>query len=53
MFGNDLNEIEYAVEVSYEGTYELDEAVLKDGSKLDDHFERDGRLDRIHARPPW
>jgi hypothetical protein len=24
--------------VSYEGTYELDEGVLADGSVLDDHF---------------
>ena len=35
---NTLEEIEYAVEVSYEGTYELEEAVLQDGSKLDEHF---------------
>ena len=33
-----LEDIEYAVEVSYEGTYELEEAVLQDGSKLDEHF---------------
>ena len=33
-----LEEIEYAVEVSYEGTYELEEAMLQDGSKLDEHF---------------
>ena len=38
IFGHDLNEIEYAVEVSYEGSYELDEDTLKDGSVLDDHF---------------
>jgi hypothetical protein len=30
--------VEYAVEVSYEGAYELDEATLADGSLLDEHF---------------
>jgi hypothetical protein len=34
----DLTEPEYAIEVSYEGAYELDEATLADGSILDDHF---------------
>src|SRR5690606_6662454 len=34
----DLDHVEYAVEVSYEGTYELDEATLTDGSVLDRHF---------------
>jgi hypothetical protein len=29
---------EYAVEVSYEGVYEIDEKALEDGSILDDHF---------------
>ena len=38
VFGADLNGGEYAVEVSYEGAYELDEGVLADGSVLDDHF---------------
>ncbi len=38
IFGRDLGEAEYAIEVSYEGTYELDEATLKDGSILDTHF---------------
>jgi hypothetical protein len=33
-----LSELEYAVEVSYEGSYELSEEVLADGSVLDDHF---------------
>ena len=28
--------------VSYEGTYELDEDVLADGSKLDEHFSSMG-----------
>ncbi len=34
----DLDEPEYAIEVSYEGSYELDEATLADGSILDTHF---------------
>ena len=38
VFGQDLEEAEYAIEVSYEGTYELDEDVLADGSLLDEHF---------------
>jgi hypothetical protein len=29
---------EYAIEVSYEGTYEFDEKTLEDGSIIDDHF---------------
>ncbi|RMH78852.1 MAG: hypothetical protein D6683_07030 [Actinomyces sp.] len=36
--GHDLTEVEYAVEVSYEGVYELDEEALADGSALDEHF---------------
>src|SRR5262245_22012725 len=31
IFGTDLTDAEYAVEVSYEGSYELDEDTLKDG----------------------
>lgn len=38
----DLTETEHAIEVSYEGTYELDEATLADGSILDDHFSAMG-----------
>ncbi len=34
----DLTDPRYAVEVSYEGTYELDEDSLADGGALDDHF---------------
>ncbi len=34
----DLSDSEFAIEVSYEGSYELDEATLADGSILDDHF---------------
>jgi hypothetical protein len=42
VFGHDLDEAEYAIEVSYEGTYELDEDVLADGSLLDEHFKAMG-----------
>ena len=49
LYNHDLAERQYAVEVSYEGSYELDEETLADGSVLDDHF---GRLDHQHARPP-
>ena len=38
VYGIDLDQSEYAIEVSYEGSYELDEATLADGSVLDDHF---------------
>jgi hypothetical protein len=38
IFGLDLADAEYAVEESYEGSYELDEATLKDGSALDTNF---------------
>jgi hypothetical protein len=38
----DLKEPEFAVEVSYEGGYELDESVLADGSTLDGHFSSMG-----------
>lgn len=36
--GVDLSEVEYSVEVTYEGAYELDETSLADGSELDRHF---------------
>ncbi len=39
---HDLEEVEYAIEVSYEGSYDLDETVLADGSKLDEHFSSMG-----------
>jgi len=39
---DDLTDPEYAIEVSYEGSYELDEATLADGSILDDHFSAMG-----------
>jgi len=41
-YGADLDEIEHAIEVSYEGSYELDEESLADGSVLDHHFSAMG-----------
>jgi hypothetical protein len=41
-FPNDLDDAEYAIEVSYEGSYEFDEATLTDGSILDHHFSAMG-----------
>jgi hypothetical protein len=38
----DLTETEHAIEISYEGSYELDEGTLADGSTLDDHFNAMG-----------
>jgi hypothetical protein len=38
----DLKEPLFAIEVSYEGGYEFDEATLADGSILDDHFSAMG-----------
>ncbi len=40
--GDRLADIEWAIQVSYEGTYELEEGVLADGSKLDEHFSSMG-----------
>ncbi|MEI2816974.1 MAG: hypothetical protein V9E99_11045 [Microthrixaceae bacterium] len=40
--GDELDDVEYAIEVSYEGSYELDEATLADGTILDDHFSAMG-----------
>ena len=37
-FGDDLDQARAAVEVSYEGTYRLEEAVLDDSSHLDAHL---------------
>ena len=39
---SELTETEHAFEVSYEGSYELDETALADGSILDDHFSAIG-----------
>ncbi len=38
IYDGDLAPEEYAVEVSYDGSYDLDEEVLADGSVLDSHF---------------
>lgn len=38
IYGGDPDDAEYAIEVSYEGVYELDESALEDGSMLDEHF---------------
>jgi hypothetical protein len=38
----DFEPLDYALEVSYEGSYELDEATLEDGSILDTHFSSMG-----------
>ncbi len=38
VYGHDLGDAEYAIEVSYEGSYELDENTLDDGKNLDEHF---------------
>ena len=35
---DDADATEYAIDVSYEGAYELDEACLSDGAELDKHF---------------
>ena len=34
----DTDDVQHAIEISYEGAYELDEPRLADGSMLDDHF---------------
>ena len=38
IYGADLSDPEFAIGVSYEGSYELDESALADGSELDKHF---------------
>ncbi|MEQ8840894.1 MAG: hypothetical protein RIB98_07930 [Acidimicrobiales bacterium] len=38
VYGADGDQAEFAIEVSYEGVYELDESALVDGSTLDSHF---------------
>jgi hypothetical protein len=38
LYSTDLSERQWAVEFSYEGLYLLDDAALKDGSALDEHF---------------
>ena len=59
-FSSELEAEDWALEVSYEGSYELDEATLADGSILDDHFSSMGgwiastlvRLGDLEARLP-
>jgi hypothetical protein len=38
-YDRDLENPQYALEISYDGSYELGEAALSDGSILDDHFK--------------
>lgn len=38
IYGADLEDPEFAIELSYEGSYELDESRLADGSELDKDF---------------
>jgi hypothetical protein len=42
VYPGDLSDPEYAIEVSYEGTYEVDEATLADGAVLDTHLSAMG-----------
>lgn len=42
IYSEDLSEVEHAIEVSYEGAYELEESTLSEGSVLDDHFSAMG-----------
>ena len=39
VYDRDLDHPQYALEISYDGSYELGEAALSDGSILDDHFK--------------
>lgn len=38
VYDNDLTIVSHAVEITYTGSYELDEKTLEDGSALDEHF---------------
>ena len=42
IYEHDLDDPEYAIEVAYEGAYDVDEATLADGATLDDHFSSMG-----------
>jgi hypothetical protein len=42
IYTQDLTNPEYAIEVSYEGSYEVGEEVLADGAQLDDHLSAMG-----------
>ncbi len=39
VYDRELDHPQYALEISYDGSYELGEAALSDGSILDDHFK--------------
>ena len=42
IYPDEVSDPEFAFEVSYEGTYEVDERCLADGSILDEHFSAMG-----------
>ena len=42
VYPGDLGDPEFAIEVSYEGSYEVDEATLADGAQLDTHLSSMG-----------
>jgi hypothetical protein len=42
IYMHELDDPEYAIEVSYEGIYEFDEETLADGTSLDKHFSAMG-----------
>lgn len=42
VYDGDLEIVSHAVEITYSGTYELDEKTLEDGSALDEHFSSMG-----------
>lgn len=42
LYDVDLSPLEHAIEITYEGVYELDEDTLADGSRLDDDFKAMG-----------
>ncbi len=42
VYDDNLEDRQYALEVSYDGSYELGEPTLSDGSILDDHFKAMG-----------
>jgi hypothetical protein len=37
-YSDDLSEVDFAIDIGYEGSYELDENTLADGAILDEHF---------------
>ncbi len=42
VYDSDLQIVSHAVEITYSGSYELDEKTLEDGSALDEHFSSIG-----------